>query len=179
MHYFTTCGSPLGPITLACDGESLTGLWMEGQKYHGNIALGTMIPKDDFAVFDAAKQWLSKYFVGEKPDASLLPLAPVGGDFRRAVWKILLEIPYGQVTTYGEIAKKLAAQTNRESMSAQAIGGAVGHNPISIIIPCHRVVGAKGNLTGYAGGIDKKVKLLELEGADMSRLFVPQKGTAL
>ncbi len=178
MYYYTTCDSPLGRITLACDGESLNGLWLEGQKYHGNIAL-EMIPKDGFAVFDAARQWLSTYFAGKNPDVVTFPLAPIGGEFRQAVWKILLEIPYGQVTTYGEIAKKLAVQTNRERISAQAIGGAVGHNPISIIIPCHRVVGARGNLTGYAGGIDKKVKLLEFEGADVSRLFVPKKGTAL
>ena len=179
MYYFTTYGSPLGSITLACDGESLTGLWIEGQKYHGNIASEKMIPKDGFAVFDAAKQWLTKYFASEKPDLSSLPLALVGGEFRQAVWTILCEIPYGQVTTYGEIAKKLATQMGRKSMSAQAIGGAVGHNPISIIIPCHRVVGANGSLTGYAGGVYKKVKLLELEGADISRLFAPKKGTAL
>ena len=108
-----------------------------------------------------------------------LPLAPVGGEFRQAVWKILCDIPYGEVTTYGEIARKMAARGNRRSMSAQAVGGAVGHNPISIIIPCHRVVGAGGSLTGYAGGIAAKISLLKLEGADMSRLFMPKKGTAL
>ena len=122
---------------------------------------------------------LDRYFAGEKPEISELPLAPIGGEFRQAVWKILCEIPYGQVTTYGEIAKKIAAQRNRKTMSAQAVGGAVGHNPISIIIPCHRVVGSNGSLTGYAGGIDLKIKLLEHEGVDLSKFFVPKKGTAL
>lgn len=106
-------------------------------------------------------------------------LAPVGSDFRQGVWNILCEIPYGKVITYGDIAKKMAAKMNKESMSSQAVGGAVGHNPISIIIPCHRIVGSNGSLTGYAGGVHTKVKLLELEGADMSRLFVPRKGTAI
>ncbi|NLC40036.1 MAG: methylated-DNA--[protein]-cysteine S-methyltransferase, partial [Clostridiaceae bacterium] len=111
---------------------------------------------------------------GQKPDISELPLAPVGTDFRQAVWQILCEIPYGQLTTYGEIAKKMAIKLNRETMSGQAVGGAVGHNPISIIIPCHRVVGSSGSLTGYAGGIDLKIKLLELEGVDVSALTVPK-----
>lgn len=108
-----------------------------------------------------------------------MPLAPVGSEFRQNVWTILCEIPYGEVTTYGDIAKKMAAKMGKAAMSSQAVGGAVGHNPISIIIPCHRVVGANGSLTGYAGGIKTKIKLLELEGVDMSRLFVPTRGTAL
>ena len=108
-----------------------------------------------------------------------MPLAPIGGKFRQEVWGILCEIPYGEVITYGDIAKKVAAKMNKESMSSQAVGGAVGHNPISIMIPCHRVVGSNGSLTGYAGGIGIKVKLLELEGVDMTDFFVPQKGTAL
>ena len=120
-----------------------------------------------------------RYFAGGRPPVAELPLAPVGGEFRQAVWKILCDIPYGEVTTYGEIARKMAARGNRRSMSAQAVGGAVGHNPISIIIPCHRVVGAGGSLTGYAGGIAAKIRLLKLEGVDMSRLFMPKKGTAL
>ena len=111
--------------------------------------------------------------------ADELSLAPVGSKFRQEVWRILCEIPYGEVITYGDIAKKMAAKMGRTSMSGQAIGGAVGHNPVSIIIPCHRVVGANGSLTGYAGGIPAKIKLLELEGVDMSRLFVPKRGTAL
>ena len=181
MFYSTVFPSPLGMITLACDGngKNLAGLWMEGQKYHGDTIPETMKANDDMPVFAAAKKWLDRYFAGEKPLASELPLAPIGGEFRQGVWRILCEIPYGEVITYGEIAKKMAKKMNRESMSSQAIGGAVGHNPISIIIPCHRVVGANGNLTGYAGGVKTKIKLLELEGVDMSRLFVPKKGTAL
>jgi methylated-DNA-[protein]-cysteine S-methyltransferase len=179
MYYSTTYRSPVGLLTLACDGDNLAGLWIEGQKYHGDTISAAMTRADDMPVLNAAKKWIDRYFDGKKPDISELPLAPVGGEFRQAVWSILCEIPYGEVITYGEIAKKMAAKMNRESMSSQAVGGAVGHNPISIIIPCHRVVGSNGSLTGYAGGIGAKVKLLELEGADMSLLFVPIKGTAL
>ncbi len=179
MYYSTTYPSPVGTITLACDGSSLVGLWIEGQKYYGDTIPEDMIENGGLPIFSTAKKWLDRYFAGEKPDISELPLCPAGGEFRQAVWNILCEIPYGKVITYGDIAKKVAAKMNKESMSSQAVGGAVGHNPISIIIPCHRVVGSNGSLTGYAGGIHTKVKLLELEGADMSRLFVPTKGTAL
>ena len=178
MHYSTTYSSPLGIITLACDGSSLVGLWIEGQKYHG-VTLEDAKDSNCMPVLDAAKKWLDRYFAGEKPSISELTLAPAGSEFRQEVWNILCEIPYGEVITYGEIAKKMAVKMNRIRMSSQAVGGAVGHNPISIIIPCHRVVGSSGSLTGYAGGIHIKVKLLELEGADMSRLFIPTKGTAL
>jgi methylated-DNA-[protein]-cysteine S-methyltransferase len=170
----------VGLITLACDDrENLVGLWLEGQKYHGGGIAELMTENGDMPVFNAAKNWLDRYFAGEKPAVSELPLAPVGGEFRQRVWNILCEIPYGVVVTYGDIAKKMAVKMNRESMSSQAVGGAVGHNPISIIIPCHRVVGSNGSLTGYAGGIGTKVRLLELEGVDMSSFFVPKKGTAL
>ena len=179
MYYSTTYSSPVGVLTLAADGVSIVGLWIEGQKYHGDTILKEMIKEDNVPVFGAAKNWLNKYFAGEKPDISKLPLAPIGSDFRQGVWKILCEIPYGEVITYGDIAKKMAVAMGRERMSSQAIGGAVGHNPISVIIPCHRVVGSSGSLTGYAGGIATKIKLLELEGAPMSGLFIPQKGTAL
>ena len=179
MNYMTTYPSPIGEITLACDGENLVGLWLEGQKYYGGTISGHMAENRDMPVFAAARNWLDSYFAGGKPAISELSLAPVGGEFRQGVWRILCEIPYGEVVTYGGIAKKMAVKMNRERMSSQAVGGAVGHNPISIIIPCHRVVGANGSLTGYGGGIGIKVKLLELEGADMSRLFVPKKGTAL
>ena len=179
MYYSTTYQSPVSTITLACDGNNLIGLWNEAQKYHGNTIFKKMVEKNDIPVFDATKKWLDKYFAGEKPDISELPLAPVGGEFRQAVWNILCEIPYGEVITYGDIAKKMAVKMNKKTMSSQAVGGAVGHNPISIIIPCHRVVGATGSLTGYAGGVKTKIKLLELEGVDMSRLFVPASGTAL
>jgi methylated-DNA-[protein]-cysteine S-methyltransferase len=166
MDYSTTYLSPVGLITLACDGGHLAGLWIEGQKYHG----GAMRPRDGAPVFGIVKTWLDRYFAGEKPAVSELPLAPAGSEFRQRVWRILCEIPYGEVTTYGAIAKRIAADMNRERMSSQAVGGAVGHNPISIIIPCHRVVGSDGSLTGYGGGIATKAKLLEWEGVDMSAL---------
>jgi methylated-DNA-[protein]-cysteine S-methyltransferase len=164
---------------LTSDGDSLTGLWIEGQKYFARTATGEMTEKPSLPIFVLARKWLDKYFKGQRPAIMDLPLAPKGGEFRQAVWQILCEIPYGGLVTYGDIAKRIAGQMNKASMSSQAVGGAVGHNPISIIIPCHRVVGTNGSLTGYAGGIDKKVKLLEHEGVDMSRLFMPQKGTAL
>ncbi|MDL2298335.1 methylated-DNA--[protein]-cysteine S-methyltransferase [Synergistaceae bacterium OttesenSCG-928-D05] len=179
MYYSTTYTSPVGVITLACDGDNLVGLWMEGQKYHGDTILEEMIPKNDIPIFDTAKKWLDRYFAGEKPAVSELPLAPIGGAFRQEVWRILCEIPYGEVITYGDIAKKMAVKLNKQSMSSQAVGGAVGHNPVSIVIPCHRVVGSSGSLTGYAGGVGIKKKLLELDGVDVSRFFVPTKGTAL
>ncbi len=179
MYYSTHYSSPVGPITLGSDGENLVGLWLEGQKYFGGTVAEAMAQSDALPVFAAAKEWLDKYFAGKKPAISDLPLAPAGWTFRQIVWDILCRIPYGKVTTYGEIARKAAVAMNRPSMSGQAVGGAVGHNPISIIIPCHRVVGANGSLTGYAGGIDKKIQLLELEGVDISGLFIPAKGTAL
>lgn len=179
MYYFTTYSSPVGLLTLSCDGDSLTGLWIEGQKYFGGTLPKETEKQDDLPVFRAAKAWLDRYFQGNQPDISELPLRPMGSEFRQTVWQLLCEIPYGEVTTYGEIAHKAASRLGRESMSGQAVGGAVGHNPISIIIPCHRVVGAGGSLTGYAGGIARKIKLLELEGVDLSRFTVPAKGTAL
>ena len=174
--FCTTYYSPVGKLTMASDGENLTGLWIEGQKYFTTMKLEY---KDDLPIFDKARDWLDRYFSGKKPDCSELPLSPVGGEFRQTVWKLLGEIPYGQTVTYGELAKKTAQILGKEKMSAQAVGGAVGHNPISIIVPCHRVVGADGSLTGYAGGIGIKVRLLKLEGVDMSKLYVPEKGTAL
>lgn len=179
MYYSTRYLSPIGSIMLASDGKNIVGLWMEGQKYFGATVSEEMVGKDDLPVLVATKKWLDRYFAGEKPEISELPLAPIGGEFRRVVWDILCQIPYGEVMTYGEIAKKVAKSMSKKSMSSQAVGGAVGHNPISIIIPCHRVVGSNGSLTGFAGGIDKKIKLLKLEGVDMSKLFVPTKGTAL
>lgn len=179
MHYLTHYTSPLGRIMLASDGKNLVGLWNEGQKYFAASIKGDIVDKPDLPVFKLVTQWLDIYFASKNPPISELPLAPAGSEFRKAVWRILLEIPYGKCVTYGEIAKKLAARMKKESMSSQAVGGAVGHNPISIIIPCHRVVGANGSFTGYAGGIDKKIKLLELEGVDTSAYFIPSVGTAL
>ena len=123
--------------------------------------------------------WLNRYFAGENPAISELALAPIGGTFRQEVWRLLCEIPYGEVTTYGEIARKVAEKLLKTNMSAQAVGGAVGHNPVSIVIPCHRVVGTNGSLTGYAGGVDKKIWLLTHEGVNVERFTVPTKGTAL
>lgn len=171
--------SPVGSITLACDRENLVGLWIEGQKHFGDAAAEAMTEKADAPVLGAAMRWLDRYFAGEKPRPCELPLRPIGSAFRQAVWAILCAIPYGEVITYGDIARQMAARMGREAMSCQAVGGAVGHNPISIVIPCHRVVGSSGSLTGYAGGIDTKVKLLAHEGVDMSKLFVPTRGTAL
>lgn len=179
MYYSTTYSSPLGLLTLASDGDNLIGLWIEGQKYHKGVVREEMEKGDNLPVFSAVKLWLNRYFAGENPLISELPLAPIGGsEFREIVWDILCEIPYGKYITYGDVAKEAAARMGKPSMSGQAVGGAVGHNPISIIIPCHRVVGAGGSLTGYAGGIDKKIKLLKHEGADMSCLFVPAKSSA-
>ena len=177
MIYTCTYPSPLGNMLLAADEVGLTGLWFEGQKYFANTLPEETVAQE-IPVLTQAKKWLDVYFSGKKPDF-IPPLHPAGSPFRQAVWQILLQIPYGQTMTYGEISKKLAQMQNIPHMSAQAVGGAVGHNEVSIIIPCHRVVGTNGSLTGYAGGIEKKIALLELEHADMDKFFVPKKGTAL
>lgn len=179
MFYSTTYESPIGLLTLGSDGESLCGLWLAGQKYHGGTIPEAMEPDDGAAPFAQTRAWLDDYFAGKIPTIESLPLRPIGSDFRQTVWRILTKIPYGQVTTYGAIAEQVAREQGKDHMASLAVGGAVSHNPISIIIPCHRVVGADGSLTGYAGGIARKVQLLELEGVDMSRLYVPKKGTAL
>ena len=177
MTFLQHYNSPLGGILLAADEIGLTGLWFDGQKYFARDLPAEHVEQNT-PVLSEVKRWLDIYFTGREPDFTP-PLHPIGSVFRQAVWEILLQIPYGQTTTYGEIARQLAAKLGLPRMSAQAVGGAVGHNEISIIIPCHRVVGTNGSLTGYAGGIDKKVKLLELEHTDMTELFVPEKGAAL
>mgnify|MGYP002772646890 FL=1 len=177
MTFIQDYNSPLGGILLAADEIGLTGLWFNGQKYFAR-SLPAGYTEQNTPALSEAKRWLEVYFTGKKPDF-MPPLHIVGSAFRRAVWEILLQIPYGKTTTYGEIARQLAKKQKLPRMSAQAVGGAVGHNEISIIIPCHRVVGTNGSLTGYAGGIDKKIKLLELEHTDMSSFFVPKSGTAL
>ena len=164
MVYTCTYKSPLGNILLAADEIGLTGLWFEGQKYFANTLPKEQISKET-SVLAEAKRWLDLYFAGEEP-AFTPPLHPAGSNFWQDVWKILLKIPYGETMTYGEIAKEMAKLQNVPRMSAQAVGGAVGHNAISIIIPCHRVVGTNGSMTGYAGGIDKKIALLKLEHVD-------------
>lgn len=178
MWYSASYASPVGRLLLGSDGEALTGLWLEGQKYYGATLAGEA-SEGCPAVLETAKAWLDDYFAGNKPAVSDLPLRPAGSSFRQMIFGILLEIPYGHTITYGEIAKRAAARMGRPSMSGQAVGGAVGHNPISIIIPCHRVVGSGGSLTGYAGGIAAKLRLLEHEGVELSRLSVPKRGTAL
>lgn len=167
LHY----DSPLGGILLAADEVGLTGLWFDGEKYFAD----TLDPEhkaQETPILREAKRWLDVYFRGQEPDFTP-PLHPIGSPFRQEVWALLLQIPYGQTTTYGTLAKQLAAMHGLPRMSAQAAGGAVGHNEISIIIPCHRVVGTNGSLTGYAGGIDKKAKLLTLEKIRMEHLFPP------
>ena len=177
MIYTCKYASPLGAITLAVDGDALTGLWFDGQRYFGST-----LPADAkdgrSPVFDEVRRWLDVYFSGHEPDFTP-PLHPAGTPFQRTVWALLGQIPYGETTTYGALAQTLAARVGLASMSAQAVGGAVGHNPVSIIVPCHRVVGADGSLTGYAGGIERKIVLLCLEGADTARFRIPKKETAL
>jgi len=153
MTFFTRFPSPIGLLHLTSDGQSLTGLYMPAQRFN----VSQWEQADDLPIFDAVKVWLESYFTG-KPGTVGFPLSPAGTAFQRKVWEILLTIPYGQTTTYGAIAKSLG-----EKMSAQAVGQAVGKNPVSIIIPCHRVVGAKGQLTGYAGGLENKQWLLRHE----------------
>lgn len=157
MLFLTHYASPLGPILLAADETGLTGLWFEGQKYFPSF-LGVDYQEKETPILTETARWLDVYFSGKDPDI-LPPLHPQGSPFRQTVWDILLTIPRGQTMTYGEIARRLGVH------SAQAVGGAVGHNPISILIPCHRVVGSDGSLTGYAGGLDRKTRLLQLEGA--------------
>lgn len=156
MYYSTNYSSPLGEMLIVSDGEAVCGLWFYGQKhFKGNI--GKTIQKDDLAIFKKVTKFLDDYFNALNPEIDF-KLKPMGSEFRLKVWKILCEIPYGETLTYGEIAERIS-----KTMSAQAVGGAVGHNPISILIPCHRVLGANGKLTGYAAGIDKKIVLLKLE----------------
>ena len=176
MQYISHYSSPLGTILLAADEIGLTGLWFEGQKYFA-LYLDKEHEERELPVLKQAKTWLDIYFSGREPDFKV-PLHFTGTDFQNEVWEILYSIPYGQTTTYGEIAKRLAASRGLKRMSAQAVGGAVGRNEISIIVPCHRVVGSSGSLTGYAGGIDKKIELLKLEGAWKKEYFEPKHSTA-
>ena len=175
LFYKKNYKSPLGDIILVSDEHKIIGLYVGKHKYLKTIISEDIIEGENIPILQEGIGWLDDYFAGKQPDLSRLCLDPKGGEFRQEVWKLLLEIPYGEITTYGEIGKKLAKRMGKEKMSAQAVGGAVGHNPISIIIPCHRVVGSSGSLTGFSGGINIKIKLLELEGVDMSKLFVPKK----
>lgn len=175
MTYISHYLSPLGNITLASNGTQLTGLWFDGQKY---FASTIQTPQEkELDIFKETKNWLDIYFSGKQP-AFMPDLLIEQTPFRKRVCEILLTIPYGKTMTYGQIASIIAKEKGIGKMSAQAVGGGVGHNPISIIIPCHRVVGTNGNLTGYAGGIDKKIQLLQLENVDMNGLYTPSKSTA-
>ena len=174
MQYIYKYQSPIGGITIASDGSSLTGLWFDGQKYFA----ASLSPEHEETVFEQTIEWLDCYFSGKNP--GFMPEMHLESTpFRLSVWEILKKIPYGKIITYKDIAKEIARLNGLSSMSTQAVGNAVGHNPISIIIPCHRVVSCNGSLTGYAGGISKKIELLTLEQVDMTNLFVPKKGTAL
>lgn len=153
--------SPLGRLVLAQEGEALVGLWMEGQRYFPDLSGAEFA---DTPLLTQCRAWLDRYFAGEQPDSRELPLAPQGSEFWQEVWALLRQIPYGQTTTYAALAAQLAKNRGIPRMSAQAVGGAVGHNPISIVIPCHRVVGTDGSLTGYAGGVERKQWLVEFEG---------------
>lgn len=177
MLYTCFYKSPLGGITMASDGTALTGLWFDGQKYFDE-GIEPDAEEKKLPVFDEAVRWLDIYFSGRRPDFTP-PLNLEGTAFRKEVWQLLLQIPYGKTTTYGELAAQLAAHNGLKRMSAQAVGGAVGHNPISLIVPCHRVVGTGSSLTGYAGGLAKKLALLKLEGIDTAKFTMPSKGTAL
>ena len=172
MEYSAHYDSPLGGITLAGDGAALVGLWFDGQTHFAD-APDPVRDEKPLKVFDQAKRWLDVYFGGRDPGFTP-PLRMKSTPFRRAVWVILLTIPFGRTVTYGGIASELARREGVARMSAQAVGGAVGHNPIALIVPCHRVIGADGGLTGYGGGLDRKRFLLALEGADTGLRFPEQ-----
>lgn len=177
MQYISHYESPLGNMLLAANDRGLTGAWFEGQKYYG-CGLESEYEEKEIPVFEEAKKWLNVYFSGQEPH-NQVPICFVGTDFQKTVWEILCTVPYGRTISYGEIASRIAAERGILHMSAQAVGGAVGHNKISVLIPCHRVIGTNGSLTGYAGGIEKKIKLLKLEGIDIRSCIIPEKGTAL
>ncbi len=176
--YLAEMASPIGDLSLAGDATGITGLWLQGQRHFASTLSSDAqrVAVADIPAFVMAATWLHEYFEGHDP-GFMPPLAPKGSVFRQMVWDILREIPYGQTTTYGAIARQLAERTGRRQ-AAQAVGGAVGHNPISIIVPCHRVVGTDGSLTGYAGGVERKRRLLVLEGIDPTDLHAPARGTA-
>lgn len=173
MLYSSTYISPLGALFLESDENYLIGLKNSYRRQHGQTSLSSFSDGSKLPCIQQAKNWLDIYFSGQKPDFTP-PLSLLGSDFQKQVWQLLLDIPYGTLTTYGEIAKKIAQIRHLKSMSAQAVGGAVGANPIAIIVPCHRVIGKQFNLTGYAGGLRFKSKLLDLEGIDVERLVMPK-----
>ena len=179
MYYSKHYKSSIGDILLVSDEENIIGLWFSKHKYMENEIPTDIMEKEDIQPLQEGVLWLDDYFAGKKPDISRLPLSPINGtEFRKQIWQLLIEIPYGQVITYGQVAKEVAKRMGKARMSAQAVGGAVGHNPISIIIPCHRVVGSNGSLTGYGGGINNKIRLLRHEGIEMNNYYTPKNSTA-
>ena len=177
MQYTAAYQSSVGDVLLAAEETGLTGLWFEGENFYA-LSLDPEHEERETPIFAITRRWLDIYFSGHEPDF-MPPVHMIGSEFRRCVWELLLQIPYGTTVTYGDLARQVARRRGLRRMSAQAVGGAVGHNEISIIVPCHRVAGTNGSLTGYAGGVDKKRRLLELEGVDMEKFFVPARGTAL
>lgn len=175
MFFHYIYHSPLGEIRLLADQYALLKLSFKGQAFPELSGSMRSVSVKESSVLKATADWLDAYFAGKKPSISVLPLAPQGSAFRQSVWELLLQIPYGEVRTYGDIAKEIGAKRGIAKMASQAIGGAVGHNPIPIIIPCHRVIGSNGNLTGYGGGIDLKIKLLVHEGVDVTKLSMPKR----
>jgi methylated-DNA-[protein]-cysteine S-methyltransferase len=176
MQYTTTYLSPVGEILIVADETGLVGLWFDGEKYYAGNLKEKHEQRETGLLLDT-KCWLDVYFSGKEPDF-MPPMHVVGTDFQKEVWSILQTIPYGKTMTYGEIAREIAKKRGIKRMSAQAVGNAVGRNPLSLLIPCHRVIGWNGNLTGYAGGIDKKIAFLKLEGAWKEAYFVPKQTTA-
>ena len=164
MDYTVTYSSPKGEILIASDGSNIIGLWFSGQTHYGEGLQQPVLDGSSLPILSKATEWLDSYWQGKKPSPTDLPLKPRGTEFQKKVWQLLLKIPYGSTVTYGSLAKGIAAQEDRTAMSAQAVGNAVSRNPISIIIPCHRVIGANGSLTGYAGGIPLKATILHHEG---------------
>ncbi|MGX7078820.1 methylated-DNA--[protein]-cysteine S-methyltransferase [Gemella parahaemolysans] len=160
--YYCTYESKIGLLYLISDGESLCGCYLKNQKYFPND-IGEYLLNEELDIFVKSKDWLKKYFNGENPSIDEIPLNFIGTEFRKTVWEVLKEICYGELVTYKHIAEKIAKTKDLETMSAQAVGGAVGHNPLLIFIPCHRVIGADGSLTGYAAGLENKRFLLNLE----------------
>ena len=173
MQYIQYYDSPLGRILLAADEEGLSGLWFDKGKYYAH-SLDKVHEEKSTPVLEAAREWLDVYFSGKDP-GPFDNIHMIGTQFQKSVWKILLTIPYGKTMTYGEIAAGIAAERGLSHMSSRAVGGAVGHNEISIIIPCHRVIGSDGSLTGYAGGVERKESLLRLEHAWTDTMHVPEK----
>ncbi|MDR0303489.1 MAG: methylated-DNA--[protein]-cysteine S-methyltransferase [Chitinispirillales bacterium] len=169
MQYVHNIRSPIGTLTVSSDGCNVSGLWIEGQKYFAR-GLGNDVFEQKLPIFEEVQKWLDIYFSGNEPN--FMPaLMPEGSLFQKSIWNILCTIPYGQTTTYGEIAKRFEAGNNGKRTSARAVGNAVGHNPVSILIPCHRVIGKNGDITGYAGGVSKKLQLLRTERIEISKGF--------